>query len=65
MARYAPKLQLHYMLFCAIRLLIALNTSKYGKGTSREMLRDLQGELNTPPPGSRKRLMAAGARKEL
>ena len=57
MARYATKLQLHYMLFRAIRLLIALNTSKYGKGASREMLRDLLGELNTLPPGSRKHFM--------
>jgi hypothetical protein len=31
-----------------MRLLIALNTWKYGKGASREVLRDLLGELNTP-----------------
>ena len=39
-------LQLDRIIVRAMRLLIALNTSKYGKGASREVLRDLQGELN-------------------
>ena len=41
-------MKLHRLIFVAMRLLIALNTRKYGKGASREVLRDLLGELNTP-----------------
>jgi hypothetical protein len=31
----------------AMRILIAINTWRYGKGASREALRDLQGKLNS------------------
>ena len=41
-------MKLDRLIFAAMRLLIALNTRKYGKGASREVLRDLLGELNTP-----------------
>jgi hypothetical protein len=61
MARYATKLQLHYMIFRAMRLLVALNTSKYDEGASREILRDLLGELKTPRKTTVTRPMAAGA----
>ena len=40
-------MKLDRLIFAAMRLLIALNTRKYGKGASREVLRDLLGELNT------------------
>ena len=50
-------LQVHRIIFRAMRLLIALNTRNYGKGASRELLRDLLGELNT----TAQRPMAAGA----
>ena len=43
--RSYTNLQLHRIIFLAMRLLIALNTLRYGKGASREVLRDLQGEL--------------------
>ena len=46
--RSYTNLQLHRIIFLAMRLLIALNARKYGKGASREVLRDLLGELNTP-----------------
>jgi hypothetical protein len=49
--------QLHRIIFRAMRLLIALNTLRYGKGASREVWRDLQGELSAP----QQRPMAAGA----
>ena len=51
-------MKLDRLIFAAMRLLIALNTRKYGKGASREVLRDLLGELNTP---TSKRPMAARA----
>ena len=57
-------MKLHHLLFRAMRLLIVVNTWKYGKGASREVLRDLLGELNTPnttATTARKRPMAAGA----
>jgi hypothetical protein len=56
-------LQLHRIIFRAMSLLIALNARKYGKGASRELLRDLLGELNTPTTATtaRKRPMAASA----
>ena len=56
-------MKLDRLIFAAMRLLIALNTRKYGKGASRELLRDLLGELNTPTTETtaRKRPMAAGA----
>ena len=48
-------MKLDRLIFAAMRLLIALNTRKYGKGASREVLRDLLGELNTPTaPQSRR-----------
>ena len=50
--------KLHHLIFCAMRLLIALNSWRYGKGASREVLRDLMGELNA---ATRERPMAAGA----
>ena len=50
--------KLHHLIFCAMRLLIALNRWKYDKGASREVLRDLMGELNA---ATRERPMAAGA----
>jgi hypothetical protein len=37
--------KMHGMIFRAMRLLIAINTWRYGKGASREVLCDLQGEL--------------------
>jgi hypothetical protein len=43
-----------------MRLLIALNSWKYGKGASREVLRDLMGELN----GSDARASHGGGRVE-
>ena len=50
--------KLHDVIFCAMRLLIALNSWRYGKGASREVFRDLMGELNA---AARERPMAAGA----
>ena len=50
--------KLHQLILCAMRLLIALNSWRYGKGASREVLRDLMGELNA---AKRERLMVAGA----
>ena len=56
-------MKLDRLIFAAMRLLIALNTRKYGKGASREVLRDLLGELNTPNTETTARPMAAGAQK--
>jgi hypothetical protein len=42
--RSYTNLQLHRIIFVAMRLLIALHTLN-GKGASHEVLRDLQGEL--------------------
>ena len=49
-------MKLDRLIFAAMRLLIALNTRKYGKGASREVLRDLLGELNTPTARARARV---------
>ena len=38
-------MRLHYMIFKAIRALLALNARVYGKGASYEVCNDLAGEF--------------------
>ena len=42
--RAGADVRLHFWIFRAMRILIALNSWSYGEGASREVLRDLQGD---------------------